>query len=228
MNSEKEYLKEEIRKEFQLERMVLFSDAVFAIAITLMAIEIKAPEAIGINSQEAFLQHLGPVLPAIFAYIVSFIFVGYTWYQHLQLFSLLKDYNKGVVLRNLIMLFFIGLFPFGASIIAKGYTNTWLQMYIYMGIVLLCSAARHVLQHYIIIKHPELCIRTNLTEQKIELAKSRVSFIIFGIIIVLVLATQLLISNPALKPMAVLWFAVFPVFFKIFQKKGKKHQHAGK
>ena len=41
-----EITREEIKKEFQLERMILFSDAVFAIVITLMAIEIKIPEEV--------------------------------------------------------------------------------------------------------------------------------------------------------------------------------------
>ncbi|MGL1204094.1 TMEM175 family protein, partial [Vibrio parahaemolyticus] len=43
MHEEKEMTRTEIKKEFQLERMILFSDAVFAIVITLMAIEIRLP-----------------------------------------------------------------------------------------------------------------------------------------------------------------------------------------
>src|SRR5437870_38053 len=131
MNNEKHYLKEEIRKEFQLERMVLFSDAVFAIAITLMAIEIKLP-AQSSASQTDFMHGLKSIMPLLFAYTVSFIFIGYTWYMHLQLFSLLKDYNKGLVVRNLVMLFFIGLFPFAASVIAKPVAGTMIPIYIYM------------------------------------------------------------------------------------------------
>lgn len=46
MSDKSDYVitKDEIKKEFQVERMILFSDAVFAIVITLMAIEIKIPE----------------------------------------------------------------------------------------------------------------------------------------------------------------------------------------
>ena len=47
MNKEGKEIKEEIRKEFQLDRMILFSDAVFAIVITLMAIEIRLPHIEG-------------------------------------------------------------------------------------------------------------------------------------------------------------------------------------
>jgi uncharacterized membrane protein len=224
MSNEKEYLKEEIRKEFQLERMVLFSDAVFAIAITLMAIEIKIPHITGMVSEEEFLHQLKPVLPVILAYLVSFFFVGYTWYQHLQLFSLLKDYNKGVVVRNLLMLLFIGLFPFGASVISAGYSGTMFPMFIYVTIMLLCKLAQHILHHYILIQHPELCIHTDISEHKTELDKSRAALIGFVIVIVLVIVTSLIISTSVLKSLSVLWFAIFPLIMKIFRKKkGKKH-----
>lgn len=225
MSSEKEYMKEEIRKEFQLERMVLFSDAVFAIAITLMAIEIKVPDVPQDATQALLLQQLDKVMPVIAAYIVSFVFIGMTWYQHLELFSLLKDYNKGVVVRNLIMLFFIGLFPFGASVVSKVHAGTMLPLYIYSGIVFLCKIAQHMLQYYVLIGHPELCIRTDLSGQKAEMVESRRSLIVFGITMVLVIITSVLITNDALKPMSILWLALFPVLEKIFKKKEKRHIH---
>jgi uncharacterized membrane protein len=202
--------------------MVLFSDAVFAIAITLMAIEIKIPHITGMVSEEEFLHQLMPVLPVIVAYTVSFFFVGYTWFQHLQLFSLLKDYNKGVVVRNLVMLFFIGLFPFAASVISAGYSGTMIPAYIYIGVILLCKGAQHLLHHYILIQHPELCIRTDISEHKTELDKSRAAFISFAIIIVLIIFTALFISNPIFKSMSMIWFAIFPLVMKIFRKKKEK------
>src|SRR5436190_3557838 len=111
MDKEKEYLKDEIRKEFQLERMILFSDAVFAIVMTLMAIEIRLPENGPLNV-ETLPNQLMHLLPVIIAYAATFFFIGSTWYEHLRVFSFLKDYDKGLVVRNLIMLFFIGLFSF--------------------------------------------------------------------------------------------------------------------
>ena len=107
---EKEYMKEEIRKEFQLERMVLFSDAVFAIVITLMAIEIRVPDLARNTSSDILTHELVKLIPPIISYTVSFFFIGHTWYQHLQLFSLLKDYDKGLVIRNLLCYFLSDFF----------------------------------------------------------------------------------------------------------------------
>jgi len=87
-DTNEEITREEIKKEFQLERMILFSDAVFAIVITLMAIEIKIPETVVLNDQTLpkALLHLTPTL---LAYIVSFGFIGSIWYQHLKMFIIL-------------------------------------------------------------------------------------------------------------------------------------------
>jgi uncharacterized membrane protein len=74
----------EIRKEFQLERMILFSDAVFAIVITLMAIEIKLPETEGSHSVDWTLSIFYLLAPTFLAYCLSFFFIGTSWYQHLS------------------------------------------------------------------------------------------------------------------------------------------------
>ncbi|HNP33963.1 MAG TPA: TMEM175 family protein, partial [Flavobacterium sp.] len=94
IKNEEEITREEIKKEFQLERMILFSDAVFAIVITLMAIEIRIPDDVELTDATLFkaLHHL---IPTLIAYVVSFCFIGTVWFQHLKMFSILKDYDKG-------------------------------------------------------------------------------------------------------------------------------------
>ena len=68
------------KKKFQLERMILFSDAVFAIVITLMAIEIRLPERKEGHEERSGLHLFAHLFPIILAYITSFIFIGAIWY----------------------------------------------------------------------------------------------------------------------------------------------------
>src|SRR5689334_14037167 len=112
MNKEDKEIKEEIRKEFQLDRMILFSDAVFAIVITLMTIEIRLPHIEGEISNDVIWNQMLHLIPNIVTYAGSFLFIGATWYKHLQIFGMLRDYDVKLVIRNLVMLFFISFFPF--------------------------------------------------------------------------------------------------------------------
>src|SRR5690349_16730106 len=117
MNKNEEHqIQEEVRKEFQVERMILFSDAVFAIVITLMAIEIRLPNG-GEGLHGGLREALRRLAPVLLAYMVSFFFIGTIWYRHLRLFSLVRDYDLGLVVRNLILLFLVGLFPFSATLV---------------------------------------------------------------------------------------------------------------
>ena len=66
-------LHNELRKEFQLERLILFSDAVFAIAITLLVIEIKIPEFPHDTVTDAQIGHaLTELIPKFIGFLVSF------------------------------------------------------------------------------------------------------------------------------------------------------------
>ena len=219
-NEHADITRDEIKKEFQLERMILFSDAVFAIVITLMAIEIRVPEtesAITIESLPKILKHL---MPVILAYMVSFFFIGTVWYQHLKIFSILKDYDRGLVVRNLFLLFLIGLFPFCASIITKAKGNS-IAFFLYLGIILLCIIAQYILYHYIVVERPALRVNANIDEHVAELNKRKVSLIGFLITITLVTVTYILIPNNELKPLSTLWMMVFAFIFKRYTKKKK-------
>lgn len=212
-----EITREEIKKEFQLERMILFSDAVFAIVITLMAIEIKIPETEELTSANLgkALIHL---LPTLLAYCVSFIFIGAIWYQHLKMFSLLKDYDKGLVIRNMVLLFFIGLFPFSATLITRA-KGQMVPFFMYLCMILFCVIAQYVLYHYIVIGRPSIRLNTDLTEHKADLYKRKIAVIGFSSTAVLVMITYYLIPQPEFKSLSALWMCAFVMVFKIWSKK---------
>ncbi len=216
-----EITREEIKKEFQLERMILFSDAVFAIVITLMAMEIKLPETAGkipLDVQTDMLLHL---IPTFIAYCVSFFFIGAIWYQHLKMFSILKDYDKGLIIRNLLLLFFVGLFPFSASVITRA-NNSALAFYLYIGVILICIAVQYFLYDYILIQRPELRINVNLENYLIDLKKRKFALIGFTTTIILIIITRNLILDPSLKSLSTLWMLLFPIVYKFYIVKKLK------
>jgi uncharacterized membrane protein len=108
-------LHNELKKEFQLERMILFSDAVFAIAITLLVIEIKIPEIHGTVTDYALLQALGQLIPKFVGFLISFIFIGLYWTIHHRMFGFVTSYNRKLLVLNLLLLFFIVLMPFSTG-----------------------------------------------------------------------------------------------------------------
>ena len=220
-SSENEFINEEIRRGFQLERMVLFSDAVFAIVITLMAIEIHIPDNMRFDTSEQLMTELIHLLPSIVAYTASFFYIGFTWYQHLQVFSLLKDYDKGLVIRNLLMLFFIGFFPFSASLVARPNNGMFLTILIYFSVILLSKSAQLSLQHYILVKRPGLRLRTDISKELISYKRSKVAIIMLVLMFILTSGTLFLVKDPSLKPFAWWWFFLFPFLLRYFQKKIK-------
>lgn len=111
-----EQLHNELKKEFQLERMILFSDAVFAIAITLLVIELKVPEIERPELSEGkLLEALAHMLPKFFGFIVSFMFIGIYWSVHHRLFGYVINYTPKLLRLNLFFLFAVALMPFSTA-----------------------------------------------------------------------------------------------------------------
>lgn len=104
----------ENRKEFQLERMILFSDAVFAIAITLLVIDIRLPEG-NLSSRVEVINMVMEKLPQLIGFAVSFFVIGQFWVSHHRLFSFVTSYDSGLLWLNLHLLFWIALVPFSTG-----------------------------------------------------------------------------------------------------------------
>ena len=96
-------------------RLEAFSDGVFAIAITLLVLEIPVPDA-----QEGRLAHdLADLWPAYAAYVVSFITIGIIWINHHTAFAYLDRADRRVLLLNLNLLLWIGLLPWPTHLLAE-------------------------------------------------------------------------------------------------------------
>jgi uncharacterized membrane protein len=99
-------------------RLEAFSDGVFAVAITLLVLDIKIPtDAIG--NPSVLWDNLGEQYPAISAFIVSFFFIGIMWINHHRLFNHIRRTNTILMLLNLLLLFFIVLTPVPTALLAE-------------------------------------------------------------------------------------------------------------
>ena len=81
------------KQDFLVERIAFFSDAVFAIAITLMILDIHPPVLQMGDASPIVWRKLGEKLPEFLGLAVSFLLIGTTWMRHHQLFSYITKYD---------------------------------------------------------------------------------------------------------------------------------------
>ncbi len=127
------------KHDFLIERIAFFSDAVFAIAITLMAIEIHPPHVSKGDTEAVVWEKFKEILPQFLGLLVSFWLIGSAWLRHHQLFKYVDNFDLGFMAINLWMLFTIILFPFSTSFLFNSIFHgavTKLQVYFYLGVPL--------------------------------------------------------------------------------------------
>jgi uncharacterized membrane protein len=106
--------------KFPTDRVVYFSDAVFAIAITLLVIEIKIPT----HDQIAMLGSIGvlqKLIPLFIGFFVSFLVTALFWRGHLLLYHMVKDVDNKLLWINIWMLLFVALLPFSTGFYSENF-----------------------------------------------------------------------------------------------------------
>ncbi|MBU2755519.1 DUF1211 domain-containing protein [Acidithiobacillus sp. CV18-2] len=123
-------------------RLEAFSDAVIAIIITIMVLDLRPPSTPTLGA-------LLPVLPVFVSYILSFVYIGIYWNNHHHLLHLCPKVNGRILWANLHLLFWLSLFPFMTAWLGENHFAA-LPALLY-GIVLLAAALAYwLLQRQII------------------------------------------------------------------------------
>ncbi|WEK70418.1 MAG: TMEM175 family protein [Candidatus Chryseobacterium colombiense] len=120
MDKYSEYNKD--KEKFQLERIALFSDAVFAIAITLLIIEIKIPEIHHDTISDKELWNvIIQMLPKFIGFFISFFVIGLYWLAHHRIFNYVTGINNKLLWGNLLFLLPIVIMPFSTAFLSEFY-----------------------------------------------------------------------------------------------------------
>jgi len=97
--------------ELGFERMVFFSDAIFSVAITLMALEIRLPELDPVHAADQIGAALATLIPHIEVYVLTYVVIGVYWLVHHRLFRAIQQFDLPLMWFNLIFLMMIALIP---------------------------------------------------------------------------------------------------------------------
>lgn len=126
-------------------RLEAFSDAVIAIIMTIMVLEIKVPHGTTLES-------LKPLLPVFLSYVLSFINIGIYWNNHHHTLHAAKQVNGNVLWTNMHLLFWLSLFPFATGWMGENHFATW-TVALYGVIALMAGIAYYFFTHSLAALH---------------------------------------------------------------------------
>src|SRR6478609_6400040 len=131
-----------MRKEkITAERLSTFSDAVFAVIVTIMVLELKAPD-------EPVFSALWPLWHTAISYAVSYLFIAIIWANHHHLMRFVGPPTLGLIWINFAHLFMVSLLPFATAWIARTRLASS-PVVLYAGLLVCVDVAYNVFEHQV-------------------------------------------------------------------------------
>jgi uncharacterized membrane protein len=115
---------------FELDRLVGYSDGVFAIAMTLLVLTLEAPHIEGGDVDAQLNAYLRDQLPNFVGFALSFIVVARYWVAHHRLFQVVRRSDPTLITINLVLLFFVVLVPYPTELFGD-YPNSVTALVLY-------------------------------------------------------------------------------------------------
>ena len=106
-------------RAYEIGRLMAFSDGVFAIAITLLVLNVPVPDIPQAEATSRLPAALLDTGPRLVTFALSFFLVGFYWIRHHQLFRRLIDVNVWLLWLNLVVLFLVCLLPFSTGVVGR-------------------------------------------------------------------------------------------------------------
>jgi len=125
-------------------RVLTLSDGVFAIAMTLLVLELRVPErTVNVKAVDV----LRDIRPSFIAFLISFFVIASAWANHRDLFEVIRLTDRNLVWLNVVYLLPLTMIPFGAALLSR-YGTDKLSLTIYGGLLLAIAVMRLVIWLY--------------------------------------------------------------------------------
>ncbi|MGW7102081.1 TMEM175 family protein [Streptomyces sp. NPDC054883] len=190
-------------------RVLALSDGVFAIAMTLLALDVTLPAGL---DPAGFADALGEVVPNLWAYALSFVVIAAFWRGHHQVFQYVREVDGTVVKLGLLNLGLIALMPFPTTLLAE-YGDQPQSVAVYSGAAAAIGAAQLLLT-VVLWKRPWLS-RTAMPD---SVARNDV-LDLASMVLVFAVAVPLAFVSPT---GAQLWWAVLVPVKVVLGRRGKR------
>ena len=100
-------------------RLEALCDGVFAIAITLLILDVRLPESEAFSSTAEFWRALGDLGPSVFAFVLSFAVILITWVNHHAMLKLVRGTSQAFIYANGLLLLTVAAFPFPTTLLGR-------------------------------------------------------------------------------------------------------------
>jgi len=150
------------------DRLAAYSDAVFAVIVTIMVLELKAPDRAAFSA-------LWPLWPTAVSYAVSYLFIAIVWINHHYLWRFVGPPKLGLIWINFVHLFMVSLVPFATAWVARTRLASS-SVAFYAGLFVCIDIAYNVFEREVLIRADA----TQVSERMRRLARRRSMIVLAG------------------------------------------------
>jgi uncharacterized membrane protein len=158
------------------ERLTAFSDAVFAVIVTIMVLELKAPD-------EPAFWALWPLWPTAISYAVSYLFIAIIWINHHHLMRFVVSPALGLIWINFIHLFLVSLLPFATAWVARTRLASS-PVVLYAALFVCIDIAYNFFEHHVLVRADD----TEVPARMRRVARRRSFVVLAGFTIAMLVA----------------------------------------
>ena len=134
-------------------RIEALTDGIYAVAMTLLVIELKFPEHAEIHTAAALADATVALIPRFISWLISFLTLALFWFSHHRTFDHVRHVTGQLIALNIFQLAFVSLMPFCSALVGE-YSGAVLSQTVYSAVMIMLAVFALLVSRYV-YRHPE-------------------------------------------------------------------------